>query len=182
MPNSMVMGIEQVLSVMLAEPAEPDPQLRPLFLALVHGDDAQIRADAERRIWDAWSDHVDAQAARLMRGALAALDRGALEHAERQLSAIVERWPEWAEAWNKRATVRFMAGHDAGSLADIARTLTLEPRHFGALSGFGQICMRANDPASALLAFEHALAINPNWHAIRDAADTLRSQRRQTLH
>jgi tetratricopeptide (TPR) repeat protein len=94
--------------------------------------------------------------------------------AMRAFDAVVEAAPEFAEGWNKRATVRYALGDIDGSIVDIRRTLALEPRHFGALSGLG-LCRLAQDrPAEALEAFEAALKINPhldglaNIKALRD--------------
>ncbi|MEE8253055.1 MAG: hypothetical protein V3R17_03885, partial [Hyphomicrobium sp.] len=67
-------------------------------------------------------------------------------------------------------------------LADIGRTLELEPRHFVALSGIGQICLLAHDINSALLAFEITVAINPNLESVRQVAEVLRRQNPRTIH
>ncbi len=117
-----------------------------------------------------------------MRGAITALETGDPTTADHELNMMVKRWPNWAEAWNKRATLRFVEERDADSLDDIGRTLELEPRHFGALSGFGQICLRARDISSALLVFEHAVAINPNMDSVRQVAEALRRQSPRTVH
>jgi tetratricopeptide (TPR) repeat protein len=77
------------------------------------------------------------------------------------LDDIVARMPQWAEAWNKRATVLFLLGEYDRSLADIDRVLALEPRHFGALAGIGLIRMQQGESHQALAAFRRALAINP---------------------
>jgi Flp pilus assembly protein TadD len=69
--------------------------------------------------------------------------------------------PDWAEGWNKRATVYFMRGDHASSLADIDRVLALEPRHFGALAGQGLIRMAQGNYREALSAFRKALRHNP---------------------
>jgi len=60
--------------------------------------------------------------------------------------------------------------------------VTIEPRHFGAPSGFGQICLRAGEYGSALLAFEHAIVVNPNLDSVRQAAEVLRRQNPPTIH
>ena len=52
-------------------------------------------------------------------------------------STVIELAPEFAEGWNRRATVRYLATDIDGSIADVNATLDLEPRHFGALSGLG---------------------------------------------
>src|SRR3546814_20777188 len=82
--------------------------------------------------------------------------------------------PGFAEGWNKRATVHYLLGNYGESLADIAETLALEPRHFGALSGRGLVYLRLEDAQRALDAFEQALAIPPNLPAAALNAEELR--------
>ena len=69
--------------------------------------------------------------------------------------------PDWAEGWNKRATVLYLMGEHDRSLADIDRVLALEPRHFGAIAGIGLIRIEKGEMREALAAFRRALAINP---------------------
>jgi len=88
--------------------------------------------------------------------------------------------PGFAEAWNRRATVLFMIGHHNRSIADIERVLVLEPRHYGALAGLGQILLRLDEPGGALIAFEAALSINPHLDRIRRLAIQLRHAERPT--
>ncbi len=77
------------------------------------------------------------------------------------LDDIVKRLPNWAEGWNKRATMLYIMGEHDRSLADIERVLALEPRHFGALAGIGLIRMDKGEYREALAALRKALAINP---------------------
>ena len=106
------------------------------------------------------------------------MNQGMLDSAERVFSRLVNDSPEFAEAWNKRATVRFLLGDDAGSRRDIARVIDLEPRHFGALSGLGMIHMRSGDLEAALQAFEAALRINPHLAQAEDVTRQLQKQLR----
>ena len=69
--------------------------------------------------------------------------------------------PDYAEAWNRRATIHYLLGNYQDSLADIEQTLTLEPRHFGALSGVGLIMQQLGENEKALHAFEQVLEISP---------------------
>ena len=182
MLNSITMRIEQLLVSMMTATVAGTPEVDALFGRLCGADDPGDRADAEQRIWAIWCGHQDADAARAMGAVIAAFETGVTADADRELNAMVERWPQWAEAWNKRATLRFIQRRDADSLDDIGRTLALEPRHFGALAGFGQICVRAGDISSALLVFEHAIAVNPNMRSIRQAVEVLRKQDVRTIH
>jgi Flp pilus assembly protein TadD len=93
--------------------------------------------------------------------AIKMMNAGRLDDAEAMFSAIISRKPAFAEAWNKRATVRFFRGDNAGSANDILQVIKLEPRHFGALSGLGMIKVREGDLQGALQAYRAAQRINP---------------------
>ena len=77
-------------------------------------------------------------------------------------NTVIELKPEFAEGWNKRATLYYLMGKFSLSINDVERTLALEPRHFGALSGLGLIHMALEKPARAMNAFERALVVHPH--------------------
>ena len=105
--------------------------------------------------------------------AIEAMGSGSLKTARPLLDHLVARHPGWAEAWNKRATLASIEKRDADSLLDIAQTLRLEPRHFGAIAGFGNICLRNGHLNEARAAFQIALAINPHMDDLRDMLENL---------
>ncbi|MCX7961446.1 MAG: tetratricopeptide repeat protein [Burkholderiales bacterium] len=126
----------------------------------------------EDEIWAAWmyDGHEEAEAA---------LDRAAsdlaarrFDIAETRLVRLARARPRWAEAWNKLATLYYMTERDDESVAAIRRTLELEPRHFGALAGLGEILRAHGERESALLAFRRALRLNPH---LADVRATLRA-------
>lgn len=174
--------IDLALAAMNATPPTDNPDLDILFERLRTTTDKGARGDIEQQIWASWCAHEDTAAATAMKEIMDAFEAGDLDAAGEALDELIARWPRWAEAWNKRATLRFAQDHDAESLDDIVRTLELEPRHFGALSGFGQICLRAGDYTSALLAFERVLVIDPNLPEVRKAVELLRKQAQPTIH
>ena len=92
---------------------------------------------------------------------------------------MVARTPDFAEGWNRRATVRFMIGDLNGSVDDIRRTLSLEPRHFGALSGLGLIYLQREDWGGARQAFDEALAINPHLPGPRQNLEMIEQRARE---
>ena len=102
-----------------------------------------------------------------MREGVALMDQGRLVQAEAVFDALVVAAPDFAEAWNKRATIRFLRGNHAGSKRDIIKVIELEPRHFGALAGLGMIHLNAGNLQGALQAYEAALAVNPHMKQAR---------------
>lgn len=89
------------------------------------------------------------------------------------LDKILALQPGWAEAWNKRATVRYLEDDDAGSMEDISHVLVLEPHHFGALSGMGFILHRNGEDKAALTVLRQAAAVNPHSPDIKGLIDQL---------
>ena len=110
------------------------------------------------------------------------MNRREIPTAESILGQLIQDFPHWAEPWNKRATLSFIAERDLDSLNDISRTLELEPRHFGAVCGLGQICLRSGDEMAGFMAFQFALQLNPNLEEIKLAAKALEDRLQLTLH
>lgn len=132
-----------------------------LFAALAR---AQTEAEAKAvtsAIWQFWFVPPDAEAGALMDRAVGRIRRYDYAGAIEILDELVALAPEWAEAWNQRATVRFLRGNYEGSLADIERTLNLEPKHFGALAGQVIILMRQGRVRTAHSVLRRALRIHP---------------------
>jgi tetratricopeptide (TPR) repeat protein len=92
------------------------------------------------------------------------------------LSAIVEIQPEFMEAWNRRATVYFLKKDYVNSMADIAKVLTREPRHFAALSGLGLIMQDIGDEKHALEAYSKALEIYPRLKGMEEKVKNLKDK------
>ncbi|WP_300299349.1 tetratricopeptide repeat protein [Ferrovibrio sp.] len=130
----------------------------------------------ERKIWETWGKSESDTLEALMQGGIAVMEKGDYKRAQDIFSTMIELKPDFAEAYNKRATVRFLAGDYAGSVADIERTLKLEPRHFGALSGLGAIMERLDNLPEALRAYRRALAANPH---LADGPEKLKELRRR---
>jgi tetratricopeptide (TPR) repeat protein len=102
-----------------------------------------------------------------------AMELGDFTAAVEHLTALTDHAPEFAEGWNARATAYFMMGEFGPSLADIRMTLALNPHHFGALSGLGQIFEAMERPEDALKAYRAALTIHPHIDAVRQATERL---------
>jgi len=109
----------------------------------------------------------------LMTRALAAMASSDYKIAEDLLDKVVVLRPNWPEAWNQRATVRYLDNEDVASMVDISHVLALEPRHFGALSGMGFILHRNGDDKGALEVLRKAATINPRNKEINTLIEEL---------
>ncbi len=151
----------------VAAPDANNPGLDALFASLKETDDYSEARKIEAKIWALWMDAGDQQVNRLMDYTIAAMDARAYSLAISYLDAMIAMKPEFAEGWNKRATVYWMMGDYGHSLSDIQRTLALEPRHWGALSGLGMIMRDLGELEKAVTAFRLALEIDPNLEDVK---------------
>jgi tetratricopeptide (TPR) repeat protein len=130
----------------------------------------------EAEIWREWSRSGSPAMDLLLERGRAAMAEGDLDAAIEHLTALTDHAPDFAEGWNARATAFFQAGEYGPSVADIERTLALEPRHFGALSGLGLILEEIGRPTQALDAWRMAHAIHPHSPGISQAIERLERQ------
>jgi tetratricopeptide (TPR) repeat protein len=147
-----------------ASPAELEKRavrLDALFTRLASTDDADEGDTIVEEIWRVWLQSGRPEIDALMQKILALLQAGEPRAAMPLLDAIVERAPDWAEGWNKRATVLYVLDEYDRSLADIDKVLALEPRHFGALAGRGLIHIAKENYRAALDDYRRARAVNP---------------------
>ena len=123
----------------------------------------------EERIWELWSASDSPTAEVLLAQSKRAIEDGAPAEALSILNRLIGANPDFAEAWNKRATLYFMMKKYDDALSDIAKVLDLEPRHFGALAGRGMILERQKKLSAAREAYEDALAVNPTLEDVKAA-------------
>ncbi len=137
----------------------------PTLLTQLRETSNRAAANAlEQQIWALWFEAPSAQATSLFELGRKQAEAGALQESLASFERLTKEYPDFAEAWNQRAIVRFLLDDVDGALADVEKTLALEPRHFGALTGRAQCYLRRAKPRAALDAFEAALAIDP-WLA-----------------
>ncbi len=157
-----------------------EEQLDTLFSQLQTADDSNWQA-LENEIWELWSRSGSDSMDLLLQRGQSAIQAGDLDGAIAHLSALTDHAPEFAEGWNARATAFYMSGELGLSLNDIAQTLSLEPRHFGALTGLGLILEEFGNDARALEAYRHALAIHPHSDDIKGAVARLEQKREKDI-
>lgn len=150
------------------------PKLHQLFTQLQDSTNPAQARVYEQEIWQLWLIGPTEDSSRRLHDAREAMSIGDLDRAEMLLNQLTNAAPMFAEVWNQRALLRFLRQDYADSLNDIAETIKLEPRHFGALSGRGQCYLQLNQPEAALTAFEEALTIHPWLADVARNAETLR--------
>jgi len=153
----------------------------PRLDALLRDENALVRDYAEQGLWALWSRSGDAAIDGLMARGVQEMEAQDYQAAIATFGEIVRRKPEFAEGWNKRATVHYLAGEDRKSIADCAEVLKRNPRHFGALSGLGLIYTRLERYDEALAWFRKALEVNPNLLGVEmniKSLERLRAEKR----
>src|SRR5262245_23510798 len=122
----------------------------PALVAALRDPDELVRAIAEEALWAVWSRSGDERVDGLFRKGVAEMSGERLREAITTFTRVIELKPDFAEGWNKRATVYYLAGEYRRSLADCDEVIKRNPQHFGALSGYGQIYLRLDRPDKAL--------------------------------
>jgi len=145
----------------MAQADQHAAELPKLFEDLKAAESQTAAREVERAIWAHWLTGPDKTSNDLMSQIERSMQYGELRLGLRLCNQLVDSYPDYAEAWNKRATFYYLMDRMEASVADIQTTLDLEPRHFGALSGFGLIMMREGNHEAALSAFEEVLMISP---------------------
>jgi tetratricopeptide (TPR) repeat protein len=153
----------------------PAEQAAELFDRLAHAQDPDEAAGIVSAIDRLWLESGSDTSDLLMSRALQAMQDKNYPLALEVLDAVVDLRPDWAEGWNKRATVRYFAGDSEGSMADIAETLKREPRHLGALAGLGAILEESGQREEALRAYERGLEIAPHFQPMKDSVERLKA-------
>lgn len=133
----------------------------------LRGDDPAAAAVAARALWEMWCASGKPEIDALLQRGTQAMERGDLLAAEALFTDIIRRAPEFAEGWNKRATVRYLGGNHAAAVADCEETLARKPFHFGALSGQGLCHMALGQHKEAAELFRRTLAVYPHLDAAR---------------
>jgi tetratricopeptide (TPR) repeat protein len=140
---------------------QDDPRLDVLFEQLAVTEEPSELGQIERSIWQVWLSSGDDNVDGMMAAGVRSMNDGNYSAAMAMFNAIVEAAPDFAEGWNKRATLYWLMGDYDASVADIDRTLALEPRHFGALSGLAMIRVAQERHIEAYEALKELIAVHP---------------------
>jgi len=129
--------------------------------------DEETREAAEKSLWQVWARSGNPDVDNLYRAGVEQMGGGERQKAISTFTRVIELKPDFAEGWNKRATLYFITGDYRKSLADCNEVIKRNPQHFGALAGYGQIYLRLEEYDRALDYFRRALEVNPNMDSVR---------------
>jgi tetratricopeptide (TPR) repeat protein len=151
-----------------------DMRIMPALVQALRDDDVRVRAATQDVMWAIWlrsgHDEIDA----LMVEGIRLMEMQRYPEAVNIFDQIIARAPNFAEGYNKRATVYYLMQEFEKSIADIQHTLELNPVHFGALSGMGLCYLGLDEPRKALEWFERAVTVNPNMDTIQSYIQQIR--------
>mgnify|MGYP001275914990 FL=1 len=175
-----IIAVLILLAYSLASPADQnDPALDRLFERLTITTNDEEASNITREIWQRWTANDDPEVSQLMQTGIRALNYSTYRRALQSFDRVIEMAPEFAEGWNKRATLYYHIKEYRRSIDDIKETLRLEPRHFGAWSGLGLVSIAQENYSGALAAFKKALSINPHIANIRRYVQKLEDWQRR---
>ena len=157
--------------------ATASTQSQALLDNLAHAKTLEQAQPIISTLWGIWmSSHGDENEKVLMEQGVLAMEKGNLEHAEKLFGDLINQNPTFTEAWNKRATVRYMMSKFKESRNDVFEVLQREPRHFGAIYGLAMINLRLGDLNAALTAYKRLQRIFPASPEARQYIPILREK------
>ena len=156
-----IVSISLLFASKIALADQNDPRLNNLFKKLNETENQDEIRDLISDIWNIWYEVDDPKVIEYFEKGIQAMNLRNYPLAIRFFNNLIEEDPNFAEGWNKRATVHFMMGNFDQSMQDIIKTLELEPRHFGALDGMGLIFIHQGQFQQAIDVYDKMLEIFP---------------------
>ena len=160
---------------------QKNPELNELFILLHESTDPHEATVITDKIWQNWYQTDNAEIEGLMEQGEASMRVGKLKEAVESYTEVIKLDPEFAEGWNRRATIYYMMGKYQLSTADVDQTLKLEPRHFGALSGQGMIYTQLEEAELALEFYQRALEMNPHMLNVKFTIEAIKKHIQKEL-
>lgn len=139
------------------------------LLAALKVEDPEVNGIARRALEHLWFHASGAQAYDMMEAAYQAAEKEDYQEALRILNRLTERFPKYAEGWNRRASVLWQLSDYERSMRDCQRVLALNPNHYGAWQGLGVCQLKLGDVADACHSLRVALKIAPHDGATRQS-------------
>ncbi len=157
----LIVSISLLFASKIVLADQNDPRLNNLFKKLNETENQDEIRDLISDIWNIWYEVDDPKVIEYFEKGIQAMNLRNYPLAIRFFNNLIEEDPNFAEGWNKRATVHFMMGNFDQSMQDIIKTLELEPRHFGALDGMGLIFIHQGQFQQAIDVYDKMLEIFP---------------------
>ena len=148
-------------------------KLDELFKNIQDTNNKNEMAMLTSKIWEIWYEATDNDTQILFDRGADLLENNLYEQSLTMFNNVVSESPDFAEGWNKRATVHFLMGNYDKSIKDIDRTLSLEPRHFGALDGLGLIYYELENYSEAIRVYQRLLVIMPHSSNAKRMLETI---------
>ncbi|MAS05650.1 MAG: hypothetical protein CL534_13350 [Ahrensia sp.] len=162
LPIAALVALLALGSVALgAAPLDREALADRLFERLAAATTEEEGRRAEDAVWEMWIDHPDAEIRDAIALGMRQRESYDWDAALQTFSGVIESDPGYAEGWNQRAFIHFLKGDYDASLADLDKTLELEPRHFGALAGVGLIYLSTNRFDEGQEILRQAVALHP---------------------
>ncbi len=136
-------------------------QEKQVLLEQLQSTNPELREQAAEQLWQLWFGAAGPEAEQRLLYGEQCFERREYDQAETALSALIQDFPDFAEAWNRRATLRYLRNQFEGGLTDCREAIRLEPNHFGAWHGMGLCLVALRDYIRAAQAFKRALEIQP---------------------
>ena len=171
----LIISISLLFASKIALADQNDPRLNNLFKKLNETENQDEIRDLISDIWNIWYEVDDPKVIEYFEKGIQAMNLRNYPLAIRFFNNLIEEDPNFAEGWNKRATVHFMMGNFDQSMQDIIKTLELEPRHFGALDGMGLIFIHQGQFQQAIDVYDKMLEIFPFSVKTMDKKDRIQS-------
>ena len=175
----LLLAISSASNLLLAD--QTDDRLVDLFAVLQETKNVRAIQVTENQIWEIWLQHANADVAQLMLVGTQRMNTQRYAEAMVAFNRLTESFPNYAEGWNKRATLHYVLGNLGASVTDIEKTLELEPRHFGALSGLGMVFIQRKELSKAKRAFEDLIEVHPNSPNAKKNLDLVEEQLRLSV-
>jgi tetratricopeptide (TPR) repeat protein len=151
------------------------PECLPDLCGKLKDSDPMVNEMAERAIWSIWFRQGDPAANCELHRGVQAMEQSDYDRAIAHFTRAIELDPDFAEAWNQRATALYLKERYEESARDAKRAVQFNPHHFGAWAGLGHCYAHLGKLREAVAAYERALAINPNWESVAEAVEEIRT-------
>ena len=171
-----ILLISSFLNISNISADQNDPRLDILFLNVKDSQNEVASSIYITSIWRIWSETNNQNSQQIYDLGNQLLKQRKYEQSLVIFTELVNKEPYFAEGWNKRATLHFLMGNFNESIQDINKTLALEPRHFGALDGLGQIQFKLNNFYESMQTYEKLLTIVPHSSSAKKMLKLMNAQ------